>query len=170
MQDGGRNVPWVKGEYGDSCPLVWAFVPFMLRDGRVFGESYDTEQTKVELALAFHQLGLPWIWQPILRENLDEIVSQVLMSRRHREVVVCNFCDGTDSPLDTPGISVVHALEKARVPFTGADGDFFSHLFLQNANEDPDAAGGRIDPAISNDCQFRCRQGHLRRARASTAF
>lgn len=108
----------------EQRPLVWAFIPFGIEGQRLVGDTYDTADTKAELAAAFHSLGLPWIWQPLVRECLDEIIEQVSRERTRRDVLIFNFCDGDDVN-GRPGLSVVRALEAARIPFTGADSRFY---------------------------------------------
>src|SRR5689334_1719176 len=104
--------------------LIWAFIPHWIEGGRLIGEAYDTEQTKAELAKAFQALGHPWVWQPIVPGNVDDVVAQVARYREREPAAVFNFCDGVDSH-GVPGISVVKALEAAGIPFTGADSRFF---------------------------------------------
>ncbi|MEI7614433.1 MAG: hypothetical protein WCK63_16155 [Betaproteobacteria bacterium] len=106
-------------------PLIWAFIPFWIAQNQLQGDSYDTGDFKSELALAFHHLGLPWIWQPITHGNLAQAIEQALASSKQRPVVVFNFCDGIDDPNETPGLSVVSALERSGLCFTGANTDFF---------------------------------------------
>src|SRR5262249_55921483 len=77
-----------------------------------------------ETAAAFHALGLPWIWQPIVPGNIDDVIAQVSKFREKNEVVVFNFCDGDDVN-GYPGLSVVHALEESGILFTGADSRFY---------------------------------------------
>ncbi|MBS1188831.1 MAG: hypothetical protein H6R10_623 [Rhodocyclaceae bacterium] len=111
--------------FRDMKPLVWAFIPFWPDDGQVPGDSYDSAQYKAELALTFHSLGLPWIWQPVSHGSVDQAVAQALESSREHGVVVFNFCDGVDDPTDAPGLSVIDALERAGLRFTGADSAFY---------------------------------------------
>jgi D-alanine-D-alanine ligase len=101
-----------------SSPLIWAFVPYAVREGRLEGFDFDSVQTKRELARAFQALNLAWVWQPIVHSNIDEIVEQV----RREESIVLNLCDGIGA---TPGACVVRALERAGVRFTGADSSFY---------------------------------------------
>ena len=101
-----------------SSPLIWAFVPYAIRDGRLEGFDFDTLQTKRELARAFRALDLAWIWQPIVDSNVDSVIAQV----RREESIVLNLCDGIGG---TPGPCVVRALERGGVRFTGADSQFY---------------------------------------------
>lgn len=105
-------------------PVVWAFVSYMVKDGRLAGDSYDTEIYKVEVAQAFQALGLAWIWQPVVSESLDDVVAQVVKHRQRAQAIVFNFCDGDDVH-GYPGLSVLERLEAAGVPFTGADSTFY---------------------------------------------
>ena len=100
--------------------LIWAFVPYQVREGRLEGFDFDTVQSKRELAHAFRELNLAWIWQPVVAANVDEIIRQV-----SRETsMVMNLCDGIERD-GTPGPCVVRALELAGIPFTGADSEFY---------------------------------------------
>ena len=107
-------------EWPASSPLVWAFVPYAVHEGRLEGFDYDTLQTKRELARAFRALHLPWIWQPVVDSNIEAIIEQV----RREDSIVLNLCDGIGDH-GTPGQCVVKALERARIRFTGADSQFY---------------------------------------------
>jgi D-alanine-D-alanine ligase len=100
--------------------LIWAFIPYIVREGRLDGFDYDTAQTKRELAHALRDLNVAWVWQPIVDSNLVAIVEQ--MGRE--ESVVLNLCDGIGEQ-GTPGLCVVRELERARIRFTGADSRFY---------------------------------------------
>jgi D-alanine-D-alanine ligase len=104
--------------------MIWAFIPYRVADERLIAESYDTEQTKSELAEAFHALGLAWVWQPITLNTLPTVLDQLTECRKRREVLVFNFCDGTEVD-GYPGATVLDALEKAEIPFTGARGPYY---------------------------------------------
>jgi D-alanine-D-alanine ligase-like ATP-grasp enzyme len=105
-------------------PLVWALTPHLVRDGKLVGESYDNEQTKAEAAAAFHTLGLPWIWQPVVPASIGEVVAQIAKYREKNDAVIFNFCDGDDIN-GYPGLSVLRALEASGIPFTGAFSPFY---------------------------------------------
>lgn len=109
---------------GDPRPLVWVLVPYAIDGDRLDGDTFETPETKTELALAFDTLRLPWVWQPVVLGSLDHIVTQLTSSSRTRPVLVFNLCDGLDWD-GNPGLSVVQALERAGLPFTGADSRFY---------------------------------------------
>jgi D-alanine-D-alanine ligase len=108
----------------ETRPMVWAFIPYSLEDGHLCGQTYDNPETKIELASVFEELGLRWVWQPVLLGHVEELVNQVGNSRAHHPSVVFNFCDGVEH-WGTPGITVVQALERECIPFTGAASRFY---------------------------------------------
>ena len=69
---------------GDSRPVVWVLVPYAIDGDRLDGDTFETPETKTELALAFDTLRLPWVWQPVVPGSLDHIVSQLVSSSRTR--------------------------------------------------------------------------------------
>ena len=105
-------------------PLVWALTPHLIRDGKLVGESYDNEQTKAEVAAAFHTLGIPWIWQPVVPECIGEVLAQIAKYREKHDTIIFNFCDGDDIN-GYPGLSLLRALEASGIPFTGARANFY---------------------------------------------
>src|SRR5215467_4097787 len=105
-------------------PMVWALTPHLIRDGKLVGESYDNEQTKTEVAAAFHSLGLPWIWQPVVPASIGDVVAQIAKYREKNDAVIFNFCDGDDIN-GYPGLSMLKAIEASGIPFTGAFSPFY---------------------------------------------
>src|SRR5947209_19404746 len=104
-------------------PLIWALTPHLIRDRRLVGESYDNEQTKSEAAAAFHALGMPWIWQPVVPECIGEVLAQIAKYREKNDAIIFNFCDGDDIN-GYPGLELLRALEASGIPFTGARAQF----------------------------------------------
>ncbi len=96
------------------------FVPYEVREGRLEGFDFDTVQSKRELAEAFRELNLAWVWQPVVASNVAEVVEQA----GRGESIVLNLCDGIEDR-GTPGPCVVRALECAGIRFTGADSEFY---------------------------------------------
>ncbi len=113
-----------RGALDPSTPIIWALIPYTIEGDRLTAEAYDHELTKSELALAFSELGLPWIWQPVVLGSIPDITAQLAASMKRHPTVAFNFCDGLDRD-GTPGLSVVQALEGAGVPFTGSDSRFY---------------------------------------------
>jgi D-alanine-D-alanine ligase len=136
--------------------MIWAFVPFRIREGIpagiLDGFDFDTLQTKRELAHAFRDLNLPWIWQPIVASNLETILPQV----RRDESIVLNLCDGIGEG-GTPGSCVVKALEREKIRFTGADSRFFEISMSKLAMKAMMCAAGVPTPA----CETVARHGSV---------
>src|SRR5438045_4193749 len=105
-------------------PLVWVLTPYLVRGRQLVGESYDNEQTKAEVAHAFHALGMPWVWQPVVPDSVAGVLAQIAKYREKHETVIFNFCDGDDIN-GYPGLSLLRALEASGVPFTGARSAFY---------------------------------------------
>lgn len=105
-------------------PFIWALIPYRIEGARLTAETYESERTKAELAATFHELGLPWVWQPVVLTAVEDLSAQITASMTRRPTVVFNLCDGVDE-VGTPGVSVVKALERAGIPFTGASSRFY---------------------------------------------
>lgn len=127
--------------WATSSPLIWAFVPYAIRDGCLEGFDFDTIQTKRELARAFRALDLAWIWQPIVDSNVETVIAQV----RREESIVLNLCDGIGG---TPGPCVVRALERSGVRFTGADSQFYEVSTSKLAMKEMMISAGVPTPAF----------------------
>ncbi len=103
---------------------VSAFIPYEItKDGWV-SPDYDTDVTRKQLASVFAALFLDWTWQPITFENMQEVVQNLSVLSKERNIVVVNFCDGDDIN-GYPGISVIKLLEAHGMIFTGANSNFY---------------------------------------------
>ena len=123
--------------------LIWAFVPYEVPEGRLEGFDFDTVQSKRELAEAFRELNLAWVWQPIVATNAAGIVEQA----GRGESIVLNLCDGIEDR-GTPGPCVVRALELAGIPFTGADSEFYKISTSKLMTKELLVAAGVATPAF----------------------
>jgi D-alanine-D-alanine ligase len=72
----------------------------------------------------FEALGLRWQWVPVTTGNIASVVGAYADAHAARDGVVLNLCDGNEID-DSPGLSVVRALEEAHVPFTGSASAFY---------------------------------------------
>ncbi|MBM3607746.1 MAG: SET domain-containing protein-lysine N-methyltransferase [Alphaproteobacteria bacterium] len=106
-------------------PEIHVFVPFEeLEGGVVTSPQYDIPSFHAELPDWFKPLGLTHVWHSVTLKNYQKIVAGVVERAREREVIVLNLCDGTEID-ELPGISVVCALEKTGLPFSGANDAFY---------------------------------------------
>ena len=101
-------------------PIIWALMPYCIEAGTLKGEAYDFSAYKVEMARVFQELNLPWIMQIVLHSTLDSVIAQIVECAKLHPTLAFNLCDGYDE-MGMPGLSVVKALEAAKLPFTGAD-------------------------------------------------
>lgn len=101
--------------------LVWVLVPTMpLVDDHLqyYG---DFEQGREEFSRAFAVLGIDWHWQPVTMQTIEATMQLMLKAG----VTCCiNLCDG-DELHSVPGVSVIDALERAGIPYTGSNRAFY---------------------------------------------
>jgi D-alanine-D-alanine ligase len=101
------------------------FIPYTTTDDRVESPSYDTPAYRAEVHSWFEALHLPWRWVPITVAGLAQTLATLCARDQSAPVLVCNLCDG-DEVHGYPGLTVVHALEQAGLPFTGATSAFYA--------------------------------------------
>src|SRR5712691_497204 len=106
-------------------PEVHVFIPYTTTDGRVESPLYDTPAYRAEVQSWFEALYLPWCWVPVTIACLAQTLAIVCTSGQAAPALVCNLCDG-DEIHGYPGLTVVHALEQAGIPFTGATSAFYA--------------------------------------------
>lgn len=105
-------------------PHVWLFIPYYDKDGRLESPEYDLAVFRAEVQTWFDALGLTWQWVPVTLNNVHDVIRAFQEAHRDSPGVVFNLCDGNE--LDgSPGVSIVRALEAARVPFTGSASSFY---------------------------------------------
>lgn len=105
-------------------PLVWVLVPHLETDDENLAWYCDFKQSRAEFRRAFAILGIPWRWQRITMMDRDAVVARIARSAEKRDVTVFNLCDG-DETNGVPGVSVIHALERQGLRYTGADAAFY---------------------------------------------
>lgn len=126
-------------------PEVFVFVPYEVRDGNAVSPDYDTPAYRAELDSSFAALGLVWHWLPITLANLGEQIEAVRTQGRSGKGLVLNLCDG-DEIHGYPGHSVVLALERAGLPFTGAASAFYEATTYKAAMKEGLMAAGVATP------------------------
>jgi D-alanine-D-alanine ligase len=106
------------------APLVWVLVPIVETDDPNLAWYSDYSNAREEYARAFAALGLAWKWQPVTMQDYRTVVAGIRRASRGFAPIVLNLCDG-DEINGSPGLSVIHALREANLPFTGADERFY---------------------------------------------
>ena len=105
-------------------PVVSVFIPYFDKDGRLESPEYDLPGFRAELNGWFAALGYEWRWVPVTLENLASVIEGLGGPLAEGRCLVMNLCDGNE--LDgSPGVSVVKALERAAIPFTGSASSFY---------------------------------------------
>lgn len=133
----------------NSESLVWVLVPTTPSSDDHLQYYGDFEQSRAEFARAFETIGLPWHWQPVSMSTIEATMHEMI-----RAGVTCaiNLCDG-DELQGVPGLSVIDALERAGIAYTGSDRAFFdittSKIDMKRAFElanVPTAAWSVVEP------------------------
>ncbi len=129
--------------------LVWVLVPIMPAADDHLQYYGDFEQGREEFARAFASLGISWHWQPISLQTIESTVHDMV---RAGVTCVINLCDG-DELQGVPGLSVIDALERAGLPYTGSNRAFYdlttSKIDMKRAFDDagvPHAPWSIVEP------------------------
>lgn len=105
-------------------PLVWVLVPHLETADENLAWYYDFSQSRAEYRRAFAALGIPWRWQKVTLADHEAVIARIAKSAQRHDVTVFNLCDG-DEANGVPGLSVIHALERHGLRYTGADAPFY---------------------------------------------
>ena len=102
---------------------VWVFAPFLETPDNNLKCYYDYTQSISEYTKIFREIDCDWEWVNITQDNLEAEIKRV---KAHfiKKNIVLNLCDG-DELNGLPGISVIYALEKNNILYTGADAFFY---------------------------------------------
>lgn len=103
---------------------VWVLYPHLLTDDPNLQYYYDFSQSLKEYTAAFEELKADWIWQPVTTDNYPEVIASIKKKSGRKIPLVLNLCDG-DEVNGTPGVSVIHELEKHNLIFTGSDDHYY---------------------------------------------
>jgi D-alanine-D-alanine ligase len=104
---------------------IWVLAPHLESDDPNIQHYYDFSQSIQEFTKVFEELKAQWKWQPVTMDNYKEIIRSVSVGSNGKTPLVLNLCDG-DEVNGTPGVSVIHELEKYGLIFTGSDPHFYN--------------------------------------------
>ena len=104
---------------------IWVLAPHLESDDPNIQHYYDFTQSIKEYTKVFEELKAQWKWQPVTMDNYAEIIRSIAVSANGKTPLVLNLCDG-DEVNGTPGVSVIHELEKYGLIYTGADAHFYT--------------------------------------------
>lgn len=105
--------------------IIWVLAPHLESDDPNIQHYYDFSQSIKEYTNVFEELKVEWKWQPVTMENYASIIHSIAESKNGKTPLVLNLCDG-DEVNGTPGVSVIHELEKHRLIYTGSDTHFYT--------------------------------------------
>ncbi len=108
----------------ESGREIHLLIPYTIENGEVVSPDYDNEAFRSELNGWFAPLGLRHIWHKVTIANVSAVTAT--LQRRHKKtpIVVLNLCDGSEED-GYPGKSMVAALARAGLPYSGAASAFY---------------------------------------------
>jgi D-alanine-D-alanine ligase len=102
---------------------VWIFAPYLETDDPTLQFYYDYTQSIAEYTKVFSEINCEWEWVNVTLKNISEAIHKV-KSNTSKKNIVLNLCDG-DEINEVPGVSVIHALDKHNLTYTGSDSYFY---------------------------------------------
>lgn len=105
-------------------PEVQLLIPYMIENGQAVSPDYDLDAFRAELHGWFEPLGLKHVWHAVTLQTIDEVVARLERRSADTPIVVLNLCDGSEVD-GYPGQSVVKALARAGLPYSGAGSVFY---------------------------------------------
>lgn len=104
--------------------IIWVLAPHLESDDPNIQHYYDFTQSIKEYTKVFEELKAEWKWQPVTMDNFKTIIKSIADSKNGKTPLILNLCDG-DEVNGTPGVSVIHELEKYGLIYTGSDAHFY---------------------------------------------
>jgi D-alanine-D-alanine ligase len=104
---------------------IWVLAPHLESEDPNLKYYYDFTQSIAEYTKVFKELNTDWKWQPVTVDNYKAIIQSIANSKNGKTPLVLNLCDG-DEVNGTPGVSVIHELEKHGLIYTGSDAHFYT--------------------------------------------
>jgi D-alanine-D-alanine ligase len=106
--------------------LVWVIAPFLETEDANLKFYYDYTQSIAEYQKVFDEVGCEWKWVNVTLPKVEEVIRSIKDHLTDKSSIVINLCDGDESN-GVPGTSVIEALERYNLPYTGSN-DFFYRL------------------------------------------
>ena len=104
--------------------FIWVLAPHLESEDPNLKYYYDFTQSIAEYTKVFEELKAEWKWQPVTIENYKVVIKSIAESKNGKTPLILNLCDG-DEVNGTPGVSVIHELEKHGLIYTGSDAHFY---------------------------------------------
>jgi len=103
---------------------IWILFPCLESEDPNLQYYYDFTQSHAEYKRIFDELGADWAWQPVTMNDYKEVIASIKKKSGRKIPLVLNLCDG-DEVNGTPGVSVIHELDKNRLIYTGSDHHYY---------------------------------------------
>ena len=104
---------------------VWVLFPYLESDDPEIQHYYDFSHSQGEFTKVFEELKADWVWQPVTTKDYKQVIQKIASSSNGKQPLIVNLCDG-DEVNGTPGVSVIHELEKYGLIYTGSDAHFYT--------------------------------------------
>lgn len=104
---------------------IWILAPHLESDDPNIQHYYDFTQSIAEYTKVFEELKAEWKWQPVTMNSYKQVIRSIANSANGKLPLVLNLCDG-DEVNGTPGVSVIHELDKYGLIYTGSDTNFYT--------------------------------------------
>jgi D-alanine-D-alanine ligase len=105
--------------------VIWVLAPHLESGDPNIQHYYDFSQSIKEYTAVFEELKAEWKWQPVTMDNFKSIIASIAQSKNGKTPLILNLCDG-DEVNGTPGVSVIHEIEKYGLIYTGSDAHFYN--------------------------------------------
>jgi D-alanine-D-alanine ligase len=104
---------------------VWVLAPHLESADPNIQYYYDFTQSIQEYTRVFNELKVEWKWQPVTMQDFKTVIKSIAENKNGKTPLILNLCDG-DEVNGTPGVSVIHELEKYGLIYTGSDAHFYN--------------------------------------------
>lgn len=104
---------------------IWVLAPHLESEDPNLKYYYDFTQSIAEYSKVFEEFKADWKWQPVTINNYKQVIRTIAQSKNGKTPLILNLCDG-DEVNGTPGVSVIHELEKQGLIYTGSDKHFYN--------------------------------------------
>lgn len=104
--------------------IVWVLAPFLETTDPNLQYYYDYTQSIAEYQKVFDEIGCIWKWVNVTVPEIETVVGGISGASGTKIPVVINLCDG-DEANGIPGVSVIAALEKHNLIYTGSNDHFY---------------------------------------------
>ena len=105
--------------------IIWVLAPHLESDDPNIQHYYDFSQSIKEYTKVFEELKVEWKWQPVTMDNYATTIQSIAVCANGKTPLILNLCDG-DEVNGSPGVSVIHELEKHGLIYTGSDVHFYN--------------------------------------------